>query len=104
MSDERASLWDATFRARLLRQALSTDEIKQAVAVAEDAAIRADERRIMCDEKDATIERLTRRLQVFREAVWENLITVGDDGHTASGYGPEDIPDELLYDAIVDAS
>lgn len=69
-----------------------------------DAAIRADERRIMCEEKDETIKRLTRRVHAFRQAVWEHLIRPGDDGCTASGYGPDDIPDELLYGAIVDSS
>jgi hypothetical protein len=58
----------------------------------------------MCDEKDETIKRLSHRVTLFREAVWEHLIYTGDEGYTASGYGPQDIPDELLRDAIVDAS
>jgi hypothetical protein len=74
------------------------------LAFANDAAIRADERRVMCDEKDATIKRLTARVESFREAVWEYLIYPGDDGYTASGYSQDDIPDEQLRDAIVDAS
>ncbi len=58
----------------------------------------------MCDEKDATIKNLTRRVRGFREAIWEHLIYPNDDGHTASGYSADDIPDELLIDAIVDTS
>lgn len=81
-----------------------TDAMREAVADGRAAAVRADERRVMCDEKDATIKRLSRRVQAYREAAWEHLIHTGDDGCTASGYSQDDIPDELLIDAIVDAS
>jgi hypothetical protein len=44
-----------------------------------------------------------KRVLAFREVIWEHLIYLGDGGHTASGYGQGDIPDELLIDAVVDA-
>lgn len=79
-------------------------EIDDLDALYRDASIRADERRVMCAEKDETIKRLTHRVQGFREAIWEHLIYPADDGCTASGYSQDDIPDELLVDAVVDSS
>lgn len=91
-----------TFPSSLLLEA--ADEIEALGKFYYDASVRADERRVMCDEKDETIKRLTRRLHFLRGVIWDNLIHVGGDGCTASGYSADDIPDELLYDAVVDAS
>lgn len=69
-----------------------------------DMEIRLGERTKMCDEKDETIKRLTRRVQAFREVIWDHLIHTDDDGCTPSGYSFDHVPDENLYDAVVDVS
>jgi len=44
------TLWDDTFRARLLQQGLSTDEIAQAVEVAEDADRQREEMVVLLEK------------------------------------------------------